>query len=189
MLNTLMRRAFKYRIYPTPEQERILSGWQGQLRFIWNQFLAKAISAQGWDQFVTFLGYKLQWNGGELIKIDRFAPSSQLCSRCGYQQKMSLSERTYNCPSCGLSIDRDYNAALNIKAFGLDVLRRAGTVRTKQICDLLDACGDTSNGESGCSDSSCVSGKQEKFLRADGEYTQLSQESTNSYSVVVHKNL
>jgi len=122
-----------------------------------NHKLAKAISDQGWSQFISYLTYKLAWNGGELIKIDRFAPSSQICSSCGSKQKISLSVRTYLCPSCNLVIDRDYNASLNIKAFGLKILNetnRAGIAR-------IYACGDTSNGIFGIPNISCVSMKQE----------------------------
>ena len=102
-----------------------------------NHCLAKAISEQGWSQFVEFLNYKLVFKGGELIKINRFFPSSQMCSNCSTRQKMSLDMRTYNCPTCGFSIDRDLNAARNIKEEGIRILfDRAGTVR-------INACGDT----------------------------------------------
>ena len=75
----------------------------------------KATLDNGYGMFTTMLDYKLRNQGKLLIKIDRFYPSSQLCSCCGYQQKMPLSVRTYNCPRCNAEIDRDYNAALNIK--------------------------------------------------------------------------
>jgi putative transposase len=132
-----------------------------------NHKLAKAISDQGWSQFISFLEYKLAWNGGALIKIDRFAPSSQICSACGNRQKMDLSIRTYVCPTCGLVIDRDYNAALNIKNLGLD---RAGLARIagKEIFPV-NACGDTSNGIFGIPNISCVSLKQEAPSFSCGE--------------------
>jgi putative transposase len=116
-----------------------------------NHKLAKAISDQGWSQFISYLTYKLAWNGGKLLKIDRFAPSSQICSCCGCKQKLSLDVRTYVCASCGLVLDRDYNAALNIKNLGID---RAGLAQ-------INACGDTSFGTSGMSDVRNVSLKQE----------------------------
>jgi len=124
-----------------------------------NHKLAKAISDQGWSQFISFLEYKLAWHGGALIKIDRFAPSSQICSSCGNRQKMDLSIRTYICPTCDLVIDRDYNAALNIKKLGLD---RAGLARiAEEQSSFVNACGDTSFGTSGMSDVRNVSLKQE----------------------------
>ena len=59
-----------------------------------------------------------------MIKIGRFEPSSQICSYCGHRQKIALDERTYNCPECGISLDRDTNAALNIRNFALrDILK------------------------------------------------------------------
>ncbi len=119
-----------------------------------NHKLAKAISDQGWSQFISFLDYKLQWRGGRLVKIDRFAPSSQLCSCCGHRQKLSLDIRTYICPKCGLVCNRDYNAALNIKSFGLEILNKSGT-------DLIHACRDTSSEELAYDNSSYVSVKQE----------------------------
>jgi len=119
-----------------------------------NHNLAKAISDQGWSQFISFLDYKMIWSGGQLIKIDRFAPSSQLCSACGSKQKISLNERTYICSNCGLVIDRDFNAALNIKAFGIEILNRAGIAR-------INACGETTNGDLTYIKSSYVSIKQE----------------------------
>jgi putative transposase len=121
-----------------------------------NHCLAKAISDQGWSQFLGYLFYKLEWAGGQLIKINRFAPSSQICSSCGYKQKMPLNLRTYNCPSCGLSIDRDYNAALNIKAFGLKIIG--------QELSEYNACGDTSNGVTGIPNYVLL--KQEQILGA-----------------------
>lgn len=75
----------------------------------------KATLDNGYGMFTTMLNYKLENQGKQLIKIDRFYPSSQICSCCGFRMKMPLSVRIYNCPYCGIKIDRDYNAALNIK--------------------------------------------------------------------------
>jgi putative transposase len=72
------------------------------------------------------LAYKLEWKGGRLIVADRFFPSSKICSRCGaVKAKLSLSERTYRC-DCGLAIDRDFNAALNLAAYGRRVVAGSG---------------------------------------------------------------
>ena len=82
----------------------------------------KATMDNGYSMFVTMLDYKLTRQGKSLVKVDKWYPSSQLCHICGFKQKLELNERVYNCPCCGLSIDRDYNAALNIKSEGLRML-------------------------------------------------------------------
>ncbi|MGB3206280.1 MAG: RNA-guided endonuclease TnpB family protein [Crinalium sp.] len=79
-----------------------------------NHKLARAIADCGFGEFRRQLEYKCQWYGCELVIVDRFYPSSQLCSNCGQQQKMPLKERVYNCSSCGLCLDRDLNAAINL---------------------------------------------------------------------------
>lgn len=79
-----------------------------------NHKLARAIADCGFYEFRRQLEYKCQWYGSELVIVDRFYPSSQLCSNCGQQQKMPLKERVYNCSSCGISLERDLNAAINL---------------------------------------------------------------------------
>ena len=68
--------------------------------------------------------YKARWNKKNVSIIDRFYPSSQICSNCGYQsnQTKDLGVRTYICEECGLEIDRDYNASINILREGLRIL-------------------------------------------------------------------
>ena len=69
--------------------------------------------------FRIFLKYKLEEQGKQFIKIDKWYPSSKTCSCCGHiKEDLQLSDRTYICEECGLVIDRDYNASLNIKNFG-----------------------------------------------------------------------
>jgi putative transposase len=79
-----------------------------------NHKLAKAIADCGFREFRRQLEYKCQWYGSELVIVGRFYPSSQLCSNCCQQQKMPLKKRVYNCSSCGISLDRDLNAAINL---------------------------------------------------------------------------
>lgn len=79
-----------------------------------NHNLAAAISDCGFYEFKRQLEYKTAWYGSKLCLIDRWFPSSQLCSRCGNKQSMPLSQRQYDCSSCNLSIDRDLNASINI---------------------------------------------------------------------------
>jgi putative transposase len=86
-----------------------------------NSSLARAISDAAWSEFRSMLEYKAQWYGREVIAIDRWFPSSKLCSICGaLQDKMPLNVRTWTC-DCGTTHDRDVNAAKNILAVGLTV--------------------------------------------------------------------
>ncbi|NES90840.1 RNA-guided endonuclease InsQ/TnpB family protein [Okeania sp. SIO2B9] len=80
-----------------------------------NHKLAKLIADQGFYEFRRQLRYKCQWYGSELVVVDRFFPSSKTCSNCGHVQDMPLNQRTYDCPECGLSIDRDLNASINLR--------------------------------------------------------------------------
>jgi putative transposase len=93
-----------------------------------NHKLAKAISDVGWGMFVNFLQYKLDREGKVLVEIDRWFPSSKLCSNCHYQvSEMPLDVRVWTCPSCGTHHDRDGNAAINIRAEGIRILSVLGT--------------------------------------------------------------
>jgi putative transposase len=82
-----------------------------------NHKLASAIADSAFYEFRRQLEYKAQWYGSKVIVIDRFYPSSQLCSSCGHRQPMPLRLRTYDCPSCGIFIDRDLNASINIRDY------------------------------------------------------------------------
>jgi putative transposase len=79
--------------------------------------LGKSTMDNGYGIFLNILEYKLQDRGKELIRIDKFYPSSQICSNCGKKHKLKLKDRVYEC-DCGLTIDRDLNAAINIKKEG-----------------------------------------------------------------------
>lgn len=92
-----------------------------------NHNLAKAISDVGWGTFVNFLAYKLEKKGGKLVEIDRWFPSSKLCSNCYYQiDELPLDIREWICRSCGTRHDRDGNAATNIRAEGIRMLQTDG---------------------------------------------------------------
>ena len=104
-----------------------------------NHHLAQAVGDASFGTFLTLLEYKCSWYGVNLIKIDRFAPSSKTCSKCGYVYKgLNLSERSWTCPECGTHHDRDFNAACNIKEFGLKALpTELGKVKPVD-CPLVD---------------------------------------------------
>lgn len=88
-----------------------------------NHHLAQVVGDASFGMFLTMLEYKCGWYGVNLVKIDRFAPSSKTCCKCGYIYKgLKLSERSWTCPECGAHHDRDFNAACNIKEFGLKAL-------------------------------------------------------------------
>lgn len=86
-----------------------------------NHNLAKAISDCSWSEFVRMLQYKAEWYGRIISKIDRFYPSSQTCNCCGCVNPITkdLSVREWTCPKCGVTHDRDVNAAKNILKQGL----------------------------------------------------------------------
>ena len=97
-----------------------------------NRKLAKAISDSSWSTFTTMLNYKAEWYGKTLVKIDRWYPSSKTCSGCGHlltKAELPLQVRSWNCPSCLQSNDRDINASINILNEGLKLatLKTVGT--------------------------------------------------------------
>ena len=88
---------------------------QGMMK---NRHLSKAVQEQCFYEFIRQMEYKCAWNGIELVKADRFYPSSKTCSGCGcIKTDLKLSDRTYHCSDCGLVIDRDYNAAINLSRY------------------------------------------------------------------------
>lgn len=104
-----------------------------------NHHLAQAVNDASFGMFAVMLEYKCRWYGVNLVKIDRFSPSSKKCSRCGHIYKgLKLRERNWTCLECGTRHERDYNAACNIKEFGLKALStERGEVKPVD-CPLVD---------------------------------------------------
>src|SRR5690606_32061732 len=97
-----------------------------------NHCLAGSISDSGWSMLRTMLEYKCKWYGRELVVVDRWFPSSKTCSKCGHvAEKMPLNVREWSCPKCGVSHDRDVNAAINILSAGTVDYTRGEGVRPK----------------------------------------------------------
>lgn len=128
----------------------------------------RKVSDLSYCTFQPMLNYKCIKYGKKMLKIGRFEPSSQICSNCGHRQKLRLDERTYVCQECGLTIDRDTNAALNIRNFALrDILKntdgRSG----------INAFGD---GSSGKYDASCAC---ETAVDESGKFSGIKSENGN----------
>jgi transposase len=121
-----------------------------------NHCLAGAIAKAGWNQFRGMVAYKLAARGGKVLLVDRFHPSTKCCSSCGHKQNMPLDQRIFECEACGFVMDRDANAAINLKLWAIREINRAGTAR-------IYARGDTSIGDMAIDMSRCVSLKREKF--------------------------
>ena len=88
-----------------------------------NHKLAGSIQEMSFYEFKRMLEYKANWYGRKLVFVDRFYPSSKTCNHCGYvNKKLKLSDRQWVCPDCGEIIERDYNAALNIRDEGIRLI-------------------------------------------------------------------
>lgn len=100
-----------------------------------NHKLAQSISDVGWATFITFLKYKAEWRGKNVLEIGRFEPSSKLHNTCGnINKELTLKDREWICPNCGEFVNRDLNAAINIKNFAL--LKHSGVERTVEPAEL-----------------------------------------------------
>ncbi|CCQ69884.1 Transposase, IS605 OrfB [Crocosphaera watsonii WH 0402] len=98
-----------------------------------NPKLARAISDASWGEFNRQLEYKCEWYEKELVKIDRYFPSSKRCGNCGYiVDKLPLNIREWECPKCETNHDRDINASQNILAAGLAVSVCGASVRPEE---------------------------------------------------------
>lgn len=107
-----------------------------------NKRLSKSISDVAWSEFMRQLEYKATWKGKTIIKISKWFPSSQICSNCGTSTgKKPLHVRKFVCPHCNTSHDRDINASINIRNYGL------GQIDNRNSAGTVDyACGVSSSG-------------------------------------------
>lgn len=123
----------------------------------------RKVSDLGWSMFTSMLSYKAMREGKVLKKIGRFEASTQICHCCGYKQKMPLDVRVYECPECGMKMDRDLNASINIRNFALrDILKNTdGT-------SGINACG---VGSAGMHDASCACGTADCEARKSSDCT------------------
>jgi putative transposase len=88
-----------------------------------NHKLAEAIQEVSWSRFKEILTYKAKWYDRNVISVDKWFPSSKTCNSCGYIKKdLTLQDREWVCPVCSAHLDRDLNAAINIKNEGLKKL-------------------------------------------------------------------
>ncbi|WP_422396820.1 RNA-guided endonuclease InsQ/TnpB family protein [Thermus thermophilus] len=104
--------------------------------------LSRSVADVGWGAFRRILAYKAEWYGATLIVAPRSFPSTRLCSRCGHLQgRMPLSQRVFRCEACGLEVDRDLNASVNLQKYGL-----AHLTGSTGSSSGSHACGDSSGG-------------------------------------------
>ena len=103
-----------------------------------NRRLSRAIADAGWSELVRMLEYKCAWYGRDLVKVDRFFPSSKTCGACGtICERLRLDEREWTCAACGATHDRDVNAARNILAAGHAVAASGPGVSHRLLRDAV----------------------------------------------------
>jgi len=102
-------------------------------RMVHNHCLAKSIADAAWSGFFAMLSYKAESAGRKLVKV-KPAYTTQDCNRCGHRQKLTLADRIYHCPCCGLHIDRDLNAAKNILRLGMQSLKPDSSGLLEALC-------------------------------------------------------
>ena len=122
----------------------------------------RKVSDLSYHAFQQMMLYKAAKLGKVCCKIGRFEPSSQICNKCGHQQKMPLDVRTYVCPECGMSINRDINAAINIRNFAL-----RNILKNTDGTSGINACG---VGSSGLNDANCSNETVVKEARKSKHY-------------------
>jgi len=129
--NSRMDYSHKISNYIVENQDIIVTEDLNIKGMLQNHKLSKSISNQGWYELIRQLEYKSNWNNKIFYQINRWYPSSQICNYCGKQNtNLKLSDRVWVCPHCKKEIDRDYNAACNIRDLGLNDLSIVGTTKS-----------------------------------------------------------
>lgn len=144
-----------------------------------NKHLAYNLADASIGEFYRQLEYKCKWAGKNYIKIDRFAPSSKTCSHCGHvYRQLTLKDREWTCPVCGTHHDRDLNAAVNIKHFGLSENKTVPLVRWAKPVEqsLMD---DRSPASAAGPKKSCCCGSTRR-VREDNQQPPLRNRKTSS---------
>ena len=104
-----------------------------------NHNLAESILEMNWGEFRRMLEYKARWYNRKIVFVNRFYPSSKKCHNCGHINKsLTLNDRQWVCPNCGQTIERDYNAALNILDEGLRIIGRSTPESTLEDYPTMD---------------------------------------------------
>ena len=136
-----------------------------------NKHLSKSIANASWSKFINLLSYKAENKGKTLMQIDKFFPSSQICSHCGSNTgKKPLHIRSFTCPYCHTKHDRDLNASINIRNYALGIIDDRYKIKLdKSRVGITQsyACGDSNGGVSKYGyilDTSYLSMKQEAHL-------------------------
>ena len=135
-----------------------------------NRRIARHIAEVGWGTILAQLKYKTSWSDGSLlVAADRFFPSSKTCSSCGtVRAKLALSERVFACHACGLSLDRDLNAALNLA----EMARRHAQAAGREKCYVARTGRETQNARRGPVSPSTRAGRSPLKREASFEATQ-----------------
>lgn len=111
-INQVINQLIKCAPYKITVEDLDLAEWSQK------RIIADSAAHQNIGRFISRLSYKCEWNGIKYLKADRYFPSSKMCSNCGNIKKyLSVGARIYNCKKCGLRIDRDYNAAINLMKY------------------------------------------------------------------------
>ena len=105
-----------------------------------NHCLSKSISDASWGEFLRQLKYKSEWNGRNLVSINKFFPSSKTCNKCKFiNQDLTLADREWVCPSCGEKLNRDLNASKNILEQGLNNFNSGCGIYSESKQKLVEA--------------------------------------------------
>ena len=101
----------------------LVGGFNSEIVLIPELKLGVFVNDLAFGTFLNFLKYKLEWLNKKLVKVDKYFPSSQLCSECGYRKTdLLLKTKSWVCPNCGVKHNRDHNAAINIKKEGMRMI-------------------------------------------------------------------